>query len=341
MRWILIFFGLILNPILSHGQEYQTEAGEVIFLSKASLNEFEGSFGQLKGLVDFDQNLLDFYIDLNTLKTGIGFRELERKLVNENQSVDLIFHVPRHINLLTVEPLDKNTLHFAIMHTFGPIGGGIRNLYGLDNGANIQFSFEYALTEKISLGMARSSRDKFYNLFSRFHMLQQTRNNNVPLSVSLMGAAGVNSVNYQFMRENAPFFADRTSFAAQLMLARKFTDKLSIQLSPSMAYFVNPIQEYLIEGDQQLYLAVGLLGKYKITGKSSLTFQWVPNLNSDLRNNLGLGIDIEAGGHVFQMYFATSQALNEQYLLAGGNGIPGEGFRVGFNVNRVFATGRR
>ena len=156
-----------------------------------------------------------------------------------------------------------------------------------------------------------------------------------------MGAAGINSVNYTFLGESAPGFGDRTSFAAQLMLARKFSDKLSIQLSPTMAYFVHPIQEYFIDGDQQFYLALGVSGKYKITGKSSLTFQWVPNLNNDLRNNLGVGIDIEAGGHVFQMYFVTSQALNEQYLLAGGNGVPGEGFRVGFNVNRIFATGRR
>ena len=87
-------------------------------------------------------------------------------------------------------------------------------------------------------------------------------------------------------------------------------------------------------------MALGFSGKYKISGKSSLTLQWIPNLNNDLPNNLGVGIDLEAGGHVFQMYFVTSQALNEQYLLAGGNGVPGEGFRVGFNVNRIFATGR-
>lgn len=57
--------------------------------------------------------------------------QLERKLVNENQAVDLIFHAPRHINLLTVEPLDKKTMHFAIMHTFGTLNGGVENLFGL------------------------------------------------------------------------------------------------------------------------------------------------------------------------------------------------------------------
>ncbi|WP_373520600.1 DUF5777 family beta-barrel protein [Aquiflexum sp.] len=267
--------------------------------------------------------------------------QLERKPATDVQDVELIFHAPRHINLLTVEPLDKKTLQFAIMHTFGTLDGGIQNLYGLDNGANIQFSFEYAFSDKFSLGAARQSRDKIYNLYGRYHILKQTQDNRMPLSLSLMGGAGVNTSNYSFLQENNPSFTDRTSFAFQIMGARKFTDKISVQVSPMLAYFVDPNPIFLIEGDQNLYLALGFSGKYKISGKSSLTLQWIPNLNNDLRNNLGVGIDLEAGGHVFQMYFVTSQALNEQYLLAGGNGVPGEGFRVGFNVNRVFATGRR
>jgi hypothetical protein len=156
-----------------------------------------------------------------------------------------------------------------------------------------------------------------------------------------MGGAGINTSNYGFLQENSPNFSERSSFAFQAMAARKFTDKISVQLTPMLAYFVDANPVFLIEGDQQLYLALGFSGKYKISGKSSLTLQWIPNLNNNLRNNLGVGIDLEAGGHVFQMYFVTSQALNEQYLLAGGNGVPGEGFRVGFNVNRIFATGRQ
>ncbi len=271
----------------------------------------------------------------------IAVAQLERKPASAVQEVDLIFHAPRHINLLTVEPLDKKTLHFAIMHTFGTLDGGIQNLYGLDNGANIQFSFEYAMSDKFSLGAARQSRDKMYNLYGRYHLLKQTQDNNIPFSLSIMGGAGINTSNYGFLQENSPNFSERSSFAFQAMAARKFTDKISVQLTPMLAYFVDANPVFLIDGDQQLYLALGFSGKYKISGKSSLTLQWIPNLNNNLRNNLGVGIDLEAGGHVFQMYFVTSQALNEQYLLAGGNGVPGEGFRVGFNVNRIFATGRQ
>jgi hypothetical protein len=267
--------------------------------------------------------------------------QLERKLVNENQAVDLIFHAPRHINLLTVEPLDKKTMHFAIMHTFGTLNGGVENLFGLDNGANIQFSFEFALSEKFSAGVSRSSRDKVYQVFGRYHLLEQRLNESMPVSVSLAGGMGVNTSNYDFLPENAPNFSERSNYFAQVMIARKFTDRISLQMSPMMAYFVDPRPVYQIEGTENFYLAIGLSGKFKVGERSSLTLQYIPNLNTDLRSNFGIGWDVEAGGHVFQMYFVTSQALNEPYLLSGGNGVPGEEFRLGFNVNRVFAIGQK
>jgi hypothetical protein len=270
-----------------------------------------------------------------------AFGQLERKLASEKQEVDLIFHAPRHINLMTVEPLEKKALHFAIMHTFGTLNGGIQELYGLDNGANIQFSFEYGFNDKFSLGAARQGLDKIYNIYSRYHLLKQTQDNQMPFSLSVLGGAAVNSSNYAFLQNDAPTFIERTSYAFQIMAARKFNDKLSVQVSPMLAYFVDPNPVFFIEGDQNLYLALGFSGKYKMTGRSSLTLQWIPNLNNDLKNNVGIGIDLEAGGHVFQMYFVTSQFLNEQYLLAGGNGTPGDEFRIGFNVNRIFATGRK
>ncbi len=269
------------------------------------------------------------------------FAQLERSLVNANQPVELIFHAPRHINLLTVEPLSKKSMHFAIMHTFGPLDGGIQNLFGLDNGANIQFSFEFALSNKLSVAASRSSRDKVYNVFGRYHIFQQTQNGKTPFSLSLAGGAGANSSNYDFLPEPGPSFSERMSYFGQLMLARKFSPKISFQLTPMLAYFTDPRPVYQIEGTENLYVALGFSGKLKVTDRSSLSLQYIPNLNTDLRSNFGIGWDVEAGGHVFQMYFVTSQALNEQYLLAGGNGTIGDEFRLGFNVNRIFATGQK
>ncbi len=267
--------------------------------------------------------------------------QLERKPAVADRPVELTFHAPRHINLLTIEPLEKKSLHFAIMHTFGTLDGGVQNLFGLDNGANIQLSFEYGFSEKLSLGLSRASQDKVYNLYGRHHILRQTESGSMPVSLSVMGGVGVNTSDYSFLISDIPTFSERTSFAFQTMIARKFSDRFSAQLTPMMAYFVAPQPIYLIQSLQNTHIALGMSGKYRFTGKSSLTLQWIPNLNNSLPNNLGIGIDVEAGGHVFQMYFVTSQALNEQYLLAGGNGAPIDKFRLGFNVNRIFATGKR
>ena len=258
----------------------------------------------------------------------------------ESDPVENTFEAPRLINLLTVEPLTKKTMHFALMHTFGTLDGGIENLFGLDNGANIFFSFEFGLSERFSMGVSRTSRDKVYNLFGRYHVLQQKEDDSMPFSLSLAGGAGVISSSYKFLPANEqPAFGDRMNYFGQLMVARKFSDRVSLQVSPMMSYFSNPLEIYQIAGDQNFYLAMGFSGKWRATKNSSLTLQWIPNLNSDLRNNLGIGWDIKSGQHVFQMYFVTSSGLNEQYLLAGGNGVPGEEFRIGFNVNRLFFLG--
>lgn len=274
--------------------------------------------------------------------SGFAQAQLERKLANPNQPVDLTFHAPRHINLLTVEPLGPKTMHFSIMHTFGTVGSGVENFFGLDNGANIQFSFEFGLSEKLSLGVARSSQDKVYSTFARYHLLQQTQSNSIPVSISVAGGVGIITNSYKFLPvSEQPDFQDRWVYSGQVMFARRFSPKFSAQASPMMALFANPLSVYQIQGNQNFYLALGLSGKWKVSERSSLTLQYIPNLNSELRSNLGIGWDVEAGGHVFQMYFVTSQSLNEAYLLAGGNGVPGEGFRLGFNVNRVFAQGQK
>jgi polyisoprenoid-binding protein YceI len=74
MRWIGLFFGLFF-VFPAFGQEYLTKDGSVVFLSKAPLNEFEGKSSSLNGLLNLESNLLDFFVDLNTLKTGIGLRD--------------------------------------------------------------------------------------------------------------------------------------------------------------------------------------------------------------------------------------------------------------------------
>lgn len=66
---------LIIIPIQTvNGQSYMAEDGYTEFISRAPLLEFKGKSNHLHGLVDLDKNLIDFYLDLNTIDTGIELR---------------------------------------------------------------------------------------------------------------------------------------------------------------------------------------------------------------------------------------------------------------------------
>jgi hypothetical protein len=270
-----------------------------------------------------------------------GYAQLERKLVDQNPFVELTFEAPRIINLFTVEPLNKNDLHWSIMHTFGSIDNGGRNLWGLDNGANIRLSFEYGINDRWSVGFSRSSLDKVFDFHTRYHLIKQRQDNTTPISVSAVINYAVITNDYTFLGDQNPDMGQRSSYLGQIMIARKFNKKLSIQVSPMVAVFQDVQAIYLNDSQEAVNVALGFSGKYNAFGRSTFTAQFIPNLNNNLRPNFGIGYDLEAGGHVFQMYFVTGGSLNEQYLLTTQNGVLGEGFRLGFNVNRIFTVGKK
>jgi hypothetical protein len=119
------------------------------------------------------------------------FGQLERRTADIDESVSLTFMAPRNINLYTVESLSEGELHYSILHTFGPVNSGPRNLWGIDAGANVRFSFEYGITDKISLGLGRSSLDKNIDI-------------NLEVSIQPEGkeASIVSKSNYKYMYWN-------------------------------------------------------------------------------------------------------------------------------------------
>lgn len=288
---------------------------------------------------------------LSFLFVDAAMGQLERRPVVTDRPVELTFMAPRNINLYTVENLSKHELHYSIMHTFGEVNTGISTLYGLDGGANIRFSFEYGFTDRFSAGFGRSSMDKYVDITSRLHILRQKQSGKVPLSVSLVGSAGVNTSELGYItglgKEGYRFY-DRLSFAASLLIARKFNDRLSLQLAPTVVNFNRVGQEISVaDPSVNTYVALGVSGRYKVASRTAVSLQYIPvipGLVTDPENlsyNLAVGIDIETGGHVFQMFFTTSRALNDQYLIAGPNGdFFDSEFRFGFNVNRLFSLRR-
>lgn len=269
--------------------------------------------------------------------------QLERRLVHQTRHVEQTFMAPRNINILTVQNLAAGELHYSIMHTFGYVNGGYQTLWGIDNGANIRLSLEYGLSDQLSMGIGRSSFDKIVDATIRYHFIRQMNDNSLPLSVSLSGGIGINTSEYAYLEslgQRGYSFSDRLNFYGSLLLARKFSDAFSLQISPGIVHFNRVgIQTRVEDPNQTTYLTTAIASRLKITKRGAITFQFIPSLSGQREShNFALGYDIETGGHVFQLFFSTSQALNDSYLIASENGKLSEReFRIGFNVNRLFS----
>lgn len=278
---------------------------------------------------------------------SVLFAQLERQRVQTDGPVELTFMAPKNVNLYNTMALEQGVLHYSIMHTFGEINQGPRNLWGIDSGANVRFSFEYGITDRISAGIGRSSLDMIVDTFAKYSVFKQTRSGSVPVSVSLVPTLGINTSDPNFFKDEYSF-SDRLNFGLSVPVSRKFNDELSLQVSPIIVHF-NRVGSRVgsdigvVDQTVNTYYTVGLSGRYKIRPQTAVSIQYLPPLTQadNLDHNVAIGLDIETGGHVFQLFFTTSQALNDQYLVAGNNGsFMDREFRFGFNINRLFQLGR-
>jgi len=244
------------------------------------------------------------------------------------------------INGQSVEIPGTNDLNFKISHRFGAINLGIYEFFGIDQ-ATSRFAFEYGLSENLSLSLGRSAYEKTYDGGVKYRFLrQQTGIKNIPVSATFYSAAYANTLKWQDpLREN--LFSSRLSYAAQVLVARKFGQKMSLQLSPSY------IHKNLVPApeDQNNIFACGIGGRFKIAKKLSLNgeyFYVLPGKTADdFVNSLSFGIDIETGGHVFQLQFTNSKAMFERGFITETNGewLKGDIY-FGFNIFRVFPMGK-
>lgn len=225
----------------------------------------------------------------------------------------------------------KNEWYVVIAHRFGDISEGFKNFFGLDD-ASTKLGVIYGISDGLSLSLSRETNMKTFELGAKYRLLKQ--NDNVP--VDLVGY-NVMSTNTDLNTENYPHlkFGDRLSYLTQALISRRFNEKFSLQLTPS--YVHKNLYEPLAEDNNQ-FLA-GLGGRYKISKRISINAEYFVNFDSHsfYKNPLSLGMDIETGGHVFQLLFSNSQLNSDVGYLTNAVGRWGKGnIYFGFNLYRVF-----
>lgn len=245
------------------------------------------------------------------------------------------FKSTRIINAHSIENVSAGVLDFRILHRFGAVNGGAYELFGLDQ-ANMRMSFDYGITDRLQIGVGRSNIGKQYDGLVKYKLLRQSTGAvNMPVSVSWVSGVIISSQRWANPeREN--LFSSRMAYYHQVLIARKFNDKFSLQLTPTVVHR----NLVAMPTDPNDVFAMGVGGRVKLNSRIATTFDYfyvLPGQLANQNNSLSVGIDIETGGHVFQLHFTNSRGLNEQQFITGQNGQWGNGdIHFGFNLSRVF-----
>lgn len=274
------------------------------------------------------------------------------------QPVTATFKAPRVINLRSTESIARHELDFQVMHRFGDIAGragGVPNFFGLDYSTDIRIGFDYGLTDRLTLGLARAKGNtavrELYEGSLKYKLLEQNQGGSRPVSVAVFGNAvvsGMKATVDESLASSFPRFADRWSYVGQVSIARKFSDRLSLALLPTVVR-----RQFAELNDDNTVYGLGAAGRFKLTSRLSLIADYVlvrrsPSSRAYYRgrgvefyNPLGLGLEVETGGHVFALTFTNSTALLENQFIPETRASWAKGeFRWGFTISRRFALGR-
>lgn len=265
------------------------------------------------------------------------------------------FKDTRVINAHSVETLPKRKLDIRIGHRFGDMfgtSGGWPSFYGLENSVDVLIGAEYGVTDAFTIGLYRAKgagdRKQLVNGLLKYGLIKQ-KSGGAPISVTPLF---VTSASTMVRQENAqgvasfPKFIHRFAFSGQVLIARKFSDRFSLQLNPAYTH-----RNLVSDGDQNGVFSVGLASRVQITkvfglilevevplnGPQSPFTDLVPPGEEPYQPILGIGFEFDTGGHVFQVNLTNSEGMvATDYLVnTRSNWLDGE-FRLGFTISRLF-----
>ena len=248
------------------------------------------------------------------------------------ENVTSAFKGLKIVNLESTKLAAKGDLYFIVAHRFGSVKDGFEGFFGLDN-ANTQLKFVYGLTDYLTISAARS--ELAYDFSTKYTLLNQ-KTEGFPVSIAGFSSLAINNTLKESLYPKLTF-NDRFTYVQQLLISRKFSEKLSLEIAPTV-FHENFIDNALQNNTQY---AIGMGGRYKLSKRCSLNIDYAAHLNrapnSLYKNPLSIGFDLDTGGHVFQMHFTSSQGIHEAGYLGQttGDWTKGDVF-FGFNLLRVF-----
>lgn len=243
----------------------------------------------------------------------------------------------------SVETNGEGQLNFVIQHRFGRVTSGINQFFGLDD-ANLRLGLEYGILDNLDIGIGRSSYEKKLDFFVKYRFLRQsTGAKKMPITMAGFASMQIITGTLTSNPRQTDLFTSRMSFAYQLMIARKFGKWVSVQLTPTLVHknFVYSSK------DRNDIFSLGFGTSVRLSGsvRLNLEYYWTfegqvvsPYNQEKVVNPISLGVDIETGGHVFQIHVSNSRGMLEKEMVAETTGDITKGqINFGFNITRSFA----
>jgi opacity protein-like surface antigen len=261
---------------------------------------------------------------------------------DKKEAVTSTFKATRIVNSSTVENLAKGVLDFRILHRFGRVSDGFDNAFGFDN-ATTRIGLDYGITNWLMVGIGHNTLYKANDGLVKIKLLGQ-KTNGTPITLSYFGGMSVNGGKAPALPPGMDYyFSHRIAYANQLLIARKFSSKFSLQLMPTL------IHQNLVDSTRysNSTFALGAGARLKVSKRIAITGEYYYRLNnadmlssgSTTYNSLSIGCDIETGGHVFQLFFSNSSGMTERTFITQSTDTWEKGqLHFGFNISRVFTV---
>ena len=239
------------------------------------------------------------------------------------------------INNQTVEGEHAKNLDFVIQHRFGVMDNAT-DLWGFFAPSNIRLGLTYGITNRFSVGAGVTKNNYQVDLNWKYIFLKQTKGGEMPVTLAYYGNISRSMLGEDnFLNQTDKYQADdRLSYFNEIMIARKFNSKLSVQAAFTYSYF-----NLLDSGMANANLGASLAARYKVSPQGSIMLDYDYPITKATLNpakpNLGIGYEIATSGHTFQVFFTTAdQISNQGQRVYNQNDLLKRQFLIGFNITR-------
>ncbi|RPH32633.1 MAG: hypothetical protein EHM93_08500 [Bacteroidales bacterium] len=278
-----------------------------------------------------------------------AFSQEEEQTQTEDKPVKNTFEAVTLIDNQTVMTPFKGALELQIQHRFSLIEN-IHNLYGIYGSANTRLGLNYGITDRIMFGIGTVRYNQLADIQWKYKILQQTKSNSMPITLAYYGNITINlrdSSTGVFGPTNGGRFKEihRLAYLNQLIVARKFTDRFSFQIAPTLFYFNSVPMGY-----KNLNLSISAGGRYNVFGAHSVMLEYnqlitkqdsivigSSYVKEQPQPNVAIGWEIGTATHCFQVFIANFDKINGQYdLLYNTNDFKKRKYLFGFNITVRF-----